>query len=87
MASKAVNLHGNERLPSISGDEAAMFINDRKRLEVAFKKLTPSQQAVIQLAYYEGMSQSEMAERLKQPLGTVKTWVRAALIVLREQMA
>ena len=87
MSARAVNLHGNERLPSISGDEAALFINDRTRLEAAFKKLTPNQLQVIQLAYYEGLSQSEMAERMGQPLGTVKTWVRAALIALRDQMA
>jgi RNA polymerase sigma-70 factor (ECF subfamily) len=41
---------------------------------------------VIEMAYYEGLSQTEMAERMKQPLGTVKTWVRSALKVLREEL-
>ena len=50
------------------------------------KKLNPNQQKVIELAYYEGLSQTEMAERLGQPLGTIKTWVCAALGVLREEL-
>jgi RNA polymerase sigma-70 factor, ECF subfamily len=58
-----------------------------RRLKSAFEKLTPNQRTVIDLAYYEGLSQVEMAERLKQPLGTVKTWVRTALKVLREELS
>jgi RNA polymerase sigma-70 factor (ECF subfamily) len=42
---------------------------------------------VIELAYFEGLSQTEMAERMKQPLGTVKTWVRSALKVLRDELS
>jgi len=49
-------------------------------------KLTPNQRQVIELAYFEGLSQSEMAERLGQPLGTVKTWVRSALKNLRDDL-
>jgi RNA polymerase sigma-70 factor, ECF subfamily len=60
---------------------------DRARiLREAFVKLTPNQRVVIELAYYEGLSQTEMAERMRQPLGTVKTWVRTALKALREQL-
>ncbi len=60
---------------------------DRVRLlKDAFTKLTANQKLVIELAYYEGLSQSEMAERLRQPLGTVKTWMRAALKTLRAEL-
>lgn len=60
---------------------------DRARLlRTALEKLNPNQRVVIELAYYEGLSQSEMAERMKQPLGTVKTWVRSALKVLRDEL-
>jgi RNA polymerase sigma-70 factor, ECF subfamily len=52
----------------------------------AIAKLSDNQRKVIQLAYYEGLSQSEMAERMGQPLGTVKTWVRGALKFLREEI-
>ena len=38
------------------------------------------------MAYYEGLSQTEMAERMKQPLGTVKTWVRTALKTMRQEL-
>lgn len=55
------------------------------RLRVALAKLTPQQRQIIELAYFEGLSQTEMAERLSQPLGTVKTWMRTALRTLREQ--
>ena len=45
----------------------------------AVEKLSTQQRQVIELAYFEGLSQTEMAERMGQPLGTVKTWVRTAL--------
>ena len=52
----------------------------------AIAKLNANQQKVIELAYYEGLSQTEMAKRMGQPLGTVKTWVRAALRAVREEL-
>jgi len=57
-----------------------------RRLQKAVAKLSPNQKQVIELAYFEGLSQTEMAERMGQPLGTVKTWVRAALKSLREDL-
>jgi RNA polymerase sigma-70 factor (ECF subfamily) len=57
-----------------------------RRIKAAMAKLTENQQKVIELAYYEGLSQSEMAERLGQPLGTVKTWVRTALKHLKDEL-
>jgi len=57
-----------------------------RRVKTAIERLSPHLRQVIELAYFEGLSQSEMAERLGQPLGTVKTWVRAALKNLRDQL-
>jgi len=52
----------------------------------AIEKLSPNQRQVIELAYFEGLSQTEMAQRMGQPLGTVKTWVRTALKNLRDEL-
>ncbi len=75
--------------PNLFGDfeDTAISVDRARRLKTAFEKLNPQQRLVIELAYYEGLSQSEMADRMNQPLGTVKTWVRTALKVLREDLA
>lgn len=52
-------------------------------LRNAFEQLMPRERTVIELAYFEGLSQTAMAARLNQPLGTIKTWVRSALRKLR----
>ena len=74
--------------PSLFVDMERELVNkDHGRLiGDALKKLNANQQRVIELAYYEGLSQTEMAERMGQPLGTVKTWVRTALITLRGEL-
>ena len=64
----------------------ALSIDRARRLKGAFGKLNANPRMVIELAYFVGLSQSEMAARLKQPLGTVKTWVRSALKILREEL-
>ena len=56
------------------------------RIRGAMSKLSASHRSVIELAYFEGLSQTEIAEKLGQPLGTIKTWVRTALKNLREQL-
>ncbi len=67
--------------------EHDILSSDQARLiQTALGKLSPNQRQVIELAYFEGLSQTEMAERMGQPLGTVKTWVRSALKNLRDDL-
>jgi RNA polymerase sigma-70 factor (ECF subfamily) len=88
MTAGALELDRLETPSSFSNFEDNALTLDRARvLKSAFEKLTPTQKQVIELAYFEGLSQTEMAERMKQPLGTVKTWVRGALKALREDIA
>ena len=58
-----------------------------KSLFFAVSSLPHEQRQVIDLAYYQGMSQSEIAKELGWPLGTVKTRMRAAMIALRQEWA
>jgi len=67
--------------------ERDLLLSDSaRRVKSAMEKLSANQRQVIELAYFEGLSQTEMAERMGQPLGTVKTWVRTALKNLRDDL-
>ncbi|WP_394766458.1 sigma-70 family RNA polymerase sigma factor [uncultured Paludibaculum sp.] len=67
-----------ERLTSMS--------EDRRVVAEALKALPADQRQVIELAYFQGLSQSEMAGHLGLPLGTVKTRVRLGMMCLRERI-
>jgi RNA polymerase sigma-70 factor (ECF subfamily) len=54
------------------------------RVREAMATLAPQQRQVLEIAYFEGLSQSEIAQRVNAPLGTVKSWTRQALMRLRE---
>ena len=67
-----------------SGEPAPDAVADRGTVTSALERLSQAQREVIELAYYGGLTQTEIAERLKQPLGTVKTRIRLGLERLRE---
>jgi RNA polymerase sigma-70 factor (ECF subfamily) len=66
--------------PEVAGDAAAR----RREVHRAMDALTGAQREVIELAFFRGYSQSQIADRLGQPLGTVKTRIRAAMQKLRD---
>ena len=55
-----------------------------ERVQALMGALHPRQKQAIELAYFEGLSHSEIAEALKEPLGTVKSWIRNGLQRLKE---
>lgn len=63
----------------------AVLVTERETLvRDAFGQISPDQQIVLHLAYFEGHSQSEIADLLQIPLGTVKTRTRQAMIKLHQ---
>lgn len=57
-----------------------------QQLKSALSKLTEAQRYVLQLAFFEGLTESEIASKLKIPLPTVKSKIRVALNTLKEKM-
>ena len=56
---------------------------DARELGKCMDVLAPLQRQSVALAFYDGLSHAEVAEHLRQPLGTVKSWVRRALQALK----
>ena len=68
-------------------DQRAAAAEQAFRVHAAVDRLPDHEREVIELAYYDGLSQSEVAARLGAPLGTVKTRTRRALAHLADRLA
>ncbi len=57
--------------------------SDARALQACIERLTGPQRQSVALAFFDGLSHAEVADTLHQPLGTVKSWVRRALMSLK----
>ncbi|HVV47691.1 MAG TPA: sigma-70 family RNA polymerase sigma factor [Bryobacteraceae bacterium] len=74
--------------PSLfAGMEAEVLQADHSRIvRAAVAKLSPHEQKVLELAYYEGLSQAEMAERMGEAPAAIRTWLLSAVKQLRGEL-
>src|SRR5205807_6609328 len=75
-------------IPSGEATDEEAALRDRRRVvQEALRLLPPEQRETLELAYYGGFTQTELAERLGQPLGTIKSRMFTGLRRLRDLLA
>ncbi|HSC45881.1 MAG TPA: sigma-70 family RNA polymerase sigma factor [Candidatus Acidoferrum sp.] len=73
--------------PVVSSPDFESTIDQQRRaarVRELMAALQPQQKRALELAYFEGLSHSEIAAKLQEPLGTVKSWIRNGLLKLKE---
>ena len=76
-----------EPVASEQVEEQAAIRFQRQVVQEALRRLPPEQREALELGYYAGLTQSELAERLGQPLGTIKSRMFTGLTRLRDLLA
>jgi len=77
----------DELPPVVVAPDYEKALDEKRRAERVrslMASLTPQQKKAIELAYFEGLSHSEIAAALQEPLGTVKSWIRNGLLRLKK---
>ncbi|MDQ3626564.1 MAG: hypothetical protein M3372_05495, partial [Verrucomicrobiota bacterium] len=68
-------------------DDLLMQRDEGKRVRAALREIPAAQSAAIQLAFFSDLTQSEIAQKLGAPLGTIKARIRRGLLALRHGLA
>ena len=78
-----------ERVPDAAANQDLELLSAEQvlRLQRALEGLPEAQREALELAYYEGLTHAEVAVRLAEPLGTIKTRIRQAVIKLRASLS
>ena len=67
-------------------EQVSLLAENTDRIRAALQSISPEQREAIELAFFSGYTQSELAEHLGEPLGTVKTRIRLGMMKLKDQL-
>lgn len=84
-AGREISIRGGS-VETVTGADHAIASQERIAIRSALDELPPAQRTALELAYFEGLSQSEIAERTGEPLGTIKTRMQLGMKKLRERL-